>query len=229
MVPQLTKYSTNDYDFPIRSIDPRKKDGKYCQKWAEGIYSKFLTGRTAWGVNACDDFNTLRLYSTGQQDVEQYKSFLMDSGSDTDSSTTGAWDSLPLTREARRSGWYNIIFENLSPCPKILSSIHGMFDKIDFNLYVDTIDNKSQQLAEDKAFLKLFESQNLDWQNLYKQKAGIPVDENTFFPKSIEEFNMYKAKGGYKLNVAIAMQKILRYSFDVSKWDSVVRKKVIDD
>jgi hypothetical protein len=61
MVPQLTKYSTNDYDFPIRSIDPRKKDGKYCQKWAEGIYSKFLTGRTAWGVGAYNDFNTLRL------------------------------------------------------------------------------------------------------------------------------------------------------------------------
>jgi len=45
----------------------------------------------------------------------------------------------------------------------------------------------------------------------------------------VEEFNMYKSKGGFKLNVAIAMQKLLRHSFDLSKWDTVVRKKVIDD
>lgn len=229
MVPQIQKYSTNEYDFPLRDIDPRKKTGRYCQSWAEGIYSKFLTGKTAWGVTTYNEFDTLRRYSTGTQDCEQYKTWLLDSGSDTGTNTTATWDSLPLTREANRSGWYNIMFDNISPAPRILNSIHGMFDKIDFNLYVDTIDNKSQQLAEDKAYLKLFESQNLDWQNLYKQKAGIPVDENTFFPKSIEEFNMYKAKGGYKLNVAIAMQKILRHSFDISKWDSVVRKKVIDD
>lgn len=229
MLPLIQKYANVEYGFPVRDIDPRNKKGAYCQKWCEGIYSLFLRGKTSWGTTTYTEFDDLRAYSTGNQSVEQYKSWLLDNGDDTDSSTTGTWDSLPLTREAKRSGWYNIMWDNISPAPKILNSIHGMFDKIDFNLYVDTIDNKSQQLAEDKAYLRLFESQNLDWQNLYKQKAGIPIDENVFFPKSIEEFNMYKAKGGYKLNVAIAMQKLLRHSFDLSKWDSVVRKKVIDD
>ena len=40
---------------------------------------------------------------------------------------------------------------------------------------------------------------------------------------------MYKAQGGFKLSVARSMQKLLRYSFDISKWDTVTRKKVVDD
>ena len=130
MVPQIQKYADNVYDFPIRDIDPKNKNGQYCLKWAEGIYSKFLCGKTAWGVSTYNEFDTLRRYSTGTQDVEQYKAYLMDSGTDTGSTTTGTWDSLPLTRVAKREGWWNINFDNISPCPKILSSVHGMFDKI---------------------------------------------------------------------------------------------------
>lgn len=228
MIPNISKYSNREYGFPNRSIDPKKKGKDYCRQWSEGVYSLFLRGKTAWGFSMYDKFQQDRDYSNGLQDIEQYKTWLLGE-SDTDSTTNGTWDSLPLTRTAKREGWYNVLWDNISPAPKIMNSLHGMFDKIDFNLYVDTIDNKSKKIAEDKALVKLFESQNLEWQNEYKKKAGLPIDEDVFFPKSIEEFNMYRAKGGYKLNVSIAMQKLLRYSFDISKWDTVSRKKVIDD
>jgi len=40
---------------------------------------------------------------------------------------------------------------------------------------------------------------------------------------------MFEAKDGFKLNVARAMQKLVRHSFNISDWDGTVRKKVIDD
>ena len=229
-IPRLEQYASKEWAFPNRSIDPKKKTALYCKAWNEGIYSLFCRGKTAWDFNGYDNFAELRAYSCGTQSVERYKSFLTTSDdTTTDSTSASVFDDTPLSRESKRSGWYNILWDNLSPAPKILSSIHGMFDKIDFNLYVDTIDRNSQELLENEMYQKFFESQHAVWQNEYKSKAGIPVDEDVFFPKSVEEFNMYRSKGGFKLNVAIAMQKLLRHSFDISKWDTVVRKKVIDD
>jgi hypothetical protein len=112
-----------------------------------------------------------------------------------------------------------------------MDALHGQFDKQDNDLYVDVIDPQSKDLEEDEAYLKLFEGLNLDWQNEYKQKAGIPIDEQTYYPKSVQEFEMMKAQGGFKLAVARAMQKVLRYSFGLNPapWDGVTMKKVIDD
>jgi hypothetical protein len=229
MIPIVEDYKNKEIGFPDRSIDPKKKKAEYCRRFNEAIYSLYCRNRTAFSSATYSEFDELRSYSNGTQSTDKYKGWLSSDTESVDSTVATAWDDLPLTRESKRSGWYNLLWDNISPAPKILNSIHGMFDKIDFNLYVDTIDNNSKKLAEDQAFLKLFEAQNAEWQNEYKKNAGIPVDEDVTFPKSIEEFNMYKAKGGYKLNVAIAMQKLLRHSFDISKWDTVVRKKVIDD
>lgn len=230
MLSALPKYTDREWNFPNRDIDPKKKLGPYCKAFAEGIYSLWAHGKTAWGLNSYNEFAELRAYSCGTQSTERYKSFLTSTtDSATDSTGVSTWDDTPFARVAKRDGYYNMLWENLSPAPKIMNSIHGMFDKVDFNLYVDTIDRNSQELLEDEMYKKFFESQNAVWQNEYKNKAGIPIDEDTFFPKSVEEFNMYRAKGGFKLNVAIAMQKLLRHSFELSKWDTVVKKKVIDD
>jgi len=52
----------------------------------------------------------------------------------------------------------------------ILSAIHGMFDKADFDLFVDTIDADSRALAEEQKYIKLIESQNIEWQNKIKME-----------------------------------------------------------
>jgi hypothetical protein len=110
-----------------------------------------------------------------------------------------------------------------------MNAIHGMFDKLDYDIYCDTIDSNSQELKEQQKYVKLCEAKNADWQVEYKRNAGIPVDEDVILPKSPEELAMFEAQDGFKLAIAKAMQKLTRHSMNISDWDGTVRKKVVDD
>ena len=227
MIPSLPSISTL-FNFPSRDCDPKTKDSKYCLKNAQAIYSLFLRGKTAFSMTNMSKFGVLRQYADGLQDVNQYKSFL--NGESTEGGTVvTTFDDTALSRVSKREGWSNILWENISPAPQILSVIHGMFDKLDFDCYCDTIDANSKALKEEQKYIKLCEAQNSNWQIEYKKNAGIPVDEEVVFPKSAEELAMFEAKDGFKLNVARAMQKLVRHSFNISDWDGTIRKKVIND
>jgi hypothetical protein len=231
MIPENLTAASHEFSFASRDIDPSKKGKDYCLQNARSIYALHLRNKTSWGVNGFKDFSIARDYSRGTQDVSQYKSWLLNDGSagDGDTESIGTFDDTPVGRESKRKGYMNILFENVSPAPQYMNAIHGMMDKLDYDIMCDTIDANSKALKEEKKFVKLVESQNAEWQTEYKKKAGIPVDENVVFPKSIEELDMYEAKDGFKLNVARAMQKLLRYSFNLSDWDGTIRKKVVDD
>lgn len=226
------KYKTGDYAFPNRDINPQEKGNVYCRQNAQAIYSLFLNNQTAFGVTSMSRFDENRLYSRGEQSVEQYKSWLMGEVSDESSTTpvsVDSWDDLPVGRLHKRQGWSNVNWKALSPAPAIMNSLHGQFDKMDFDLYVNTIDADSRELMEDEKRKKMVEAKFMDWQIGFKKKAGIPVDEQMIYPRTQEEFDMFEAEDGFKLSVAVSMQKLVRYAFEVSKWDSVVRKKVLDD
>ena len=231
MIPILPDYKDREWAFPKQEINPDKKDAEYHKSWSQGIYSLFCRQKTAWSTNGQKNFQELRDYSNGEQSTDRYKKWLVnDLNTGADSTVAiDSFDSTPVSRIAKKEGWLSMMWQNISPAPAILNALHGQFDKLDFDLYVDVIDAESKDLEESEAYLKFFEGQNLEWQNEYKLKAGIPIDENTYYPKSVQEFEMYKAQGGFKLSVARSMQKLLRYSFDISKWDTVTRKKVVDD
>lgn len=233
MIPIIDKYKVEgEYGFPSRDINPSLKGKEYCIQNTQAIYSLHCRNEMSWGMVAQTRFAENRSYSTGNQNVEKYKSWL--TADNTDASSTipesvDAWDSLPLSRVSKREGWYSILWKNLSPAPAIMNNLHGQFDKQDFDLYVDTIDADSRGMIEDEKYRKMVEAKFADWQMEYKRKAGIPIDQQVVYPRTPEEFDMFEAEDGFKLSVAVAMQKLLRHSFDVSKWDTVVRKKVIDD
>ena len=233
MFPALEAYKSDDWGQPKQTINPKDKKGDYHKQYSQYIYSLYCKNKTSWGANGASNFERLRLYSTGNQDTDQYKTWLSNDVSTGQPSTVAvdSFDSTPLSRVSRKEGWYNMIFKNISPAPTILNALHGQFDKLDFDLYVDVIDPESKDLEENEAYLKYFEGQNLEWQNEYKLNAGIPIDESTYYPKSPQEFEMFKAQGGFKLNVAKSMQKVLRHTFNLrpSSWDTVTRKKVVDD
>ena len=235
MIPVIEAYSSADWAFPKKDIDPKLKKEDYHRGNAEAIYSLFLRNRVAFTLSGYSDFANSREYSRGEQSIERYKSWLLNEelGSQQDQTTTSlsTFDDTAIGRVQKREGWANLMWQNVSPAPAILNAIHGLFDKADFDVYADTIDSKSKNLKEDQKFQKLFESQNLEWQNEYKQQAGIPIDENTVYPQSMEELAMYEAQGGFKSNVARAMQKLVRYSMSegVSDWPGTIRKKVVDD
>jgi len=227
-IPVLSSYKNVNFPFPSRDIDPKKKDKTYCLGWSKALYALWCSGKTAWTYENQIEFGTLRDYAKGQQDIEQYKSWLAGDGDDT-GMTYDSYDDTPLSRVSRREGWMNVLFENLSPAPMIKDSIHGMFDKADYDLFVDTIDADSRRLVEEQKFVKFIEAQNIEWQNNIKAEMGIPIDENVPLPKSKEELDMFEAQDGFKLNVARAMQKVLRHSFNISEWETVILKKLIDD
>jgi len=230
MIPVIANYKDTEFPFPSRDIDPKQKGDKYCKSNAQAIYSLYCRAKTAWSADYQQEFNELRDYSRGEQNTDRYKSWLLDETDVTNSNVSlSTFDDTPLGRVSKREGWANVMFENISPAPMIMSAIHGMFDKADYDLYVDTIDNNSKALKEEIEYTKLIEAQNAEWQNQIKTAKGIPIDENIVYPKSIEELEMFKAQDGYKLNVARAMQKLLRYTFSISDWDTVTFKKVLDD
>ena len=227
-VSELPAYKNREWQFPNRDRDPKSKDGAYCKAWAEGIYSLWARGKTAWSSQTQSWFGEMRAYSRGEQDIEQYKAWLTSDSSQTDTSIS-AFDDTAIGKKAKREGWYNLLWENLSPAPMIFDAVHGMFDKSDFDLYVDTIDADSRKLAEEQKYIKLIAAENAEWQNKIKAEMGIPIDEDIVYPKSKEDFDMFEAQGGFKLNVAKAMQKMLRYSFKISDWDVDLFPKCIDD
>lgn len=231
IAPIFEEYKNKEYVFPSRDINPKDKKDEYCRKNAEAIYSLFLRNKLNWGSQTWEHFSVLRSYSRGEQSVEQYKSWLINDVNDTNNTSiaTDSFDSLPLSRVAKRGGWYNVLWKNISPAPMIMNAIHGMFDKLDFDLYCNVIDPDSRALEEEAAYIKLIEAQNAEWQNKIKTEMGIPIDEDMPMPKSKEELDMLKARDGFKLNVSRAIQKIVRHSFDISRWDNVVLKKLIDD
>jgi len=230
MIPSFLEYSATEWAFPKRDIAPRTKDGEYCRRNAAAIYSLFLRGKMSWSLPNMNDFYNWRLYSRGDQSTEKYKSWLTgDAAKDTNGASINSFDDTALSRVAKREGWSNIMFQNVSPAPQIMTAIHGMLDKLDYDCYCDTIDSNSTALKEEQKYIKLCEAQNASWQVEYKKNAGIPVDEDVVFPKSTEELAMLEAKDGFKLNVARAMQKLVRHSFNISDWDGTIRKKVLDD
>lgn len=227
--PVVAKYSQDEFSFPNRDIDPANKKDTYCLRWAESVYSLWCMNKTAWTLAEYNEFEELRLYAKGEQDIEQYKNWLAgETSSDTNGSVT-VFDDTPVGRVSKREGWANILWQNISPAPMIKDSIHGMFDKADYDLYVDTIDADSRALAEEQKYIKYVEAQNLEWQNALKASMGIPIDETIVYPKSKEELDMFEAQDGFKLNVARAMQKLLRHSFNISDWEGNTYKSIIDD
>jgi len=223
-----TDQSKEFFPFPNRDMGSSKKDAVYHKRWAEAIYSIYLSSRSAWGLSDHNQMAIARSYALGEQDVDKYKKFLLDEEQgDQDSSLS--IDDMPIARVAKREGWLNVLWENLSIGPKIMDSMHGMFDPVDFDLYVDAIDSNSMSLTENAKYRALVEGQNAEWQVEYKKKAGLPVDEFAILPKSNQELAVIEQQGGFKLNMAKGMQKLSRHSFIVSKWEDVIKKKLVND
>jgi hypothetical protein len=232
MIPVIDSYKSNgENGRPSTDINPKEKGDKYGLAWSKFIYGLYCSNQTSWGNTDANRFNTNRLYSRGEQPTDQYKNFLLNEVNDTSDSTTSvtSWDDVQSTARSRRMGWSNINWKNLSPGPSIMNNLHGQFDKMDFDLYVNTIDADSRGLAEDEKYRRMVEAKFSDWQIEYKKNAGIPIDQEVPYPMTPEEFDMFEAEDGFKLAIATTMQKLVRYSFEISRWDNVVRKKVIDD
>jgi len=219
----------NVVPFPNREISPANKNEAYCIRNAKAIYSLWLSGKTSWGYSHLSYFDEMRRYADGNQSTDQYKSFLKGKSSSNQEDFVLFDSNSAESARAKREGWYNLLWQNLSPAPKIMDGIHGMLDKIDYDLFVDTIDSDSRGFVEFVKWKKFHEAQDIAFQNEYKKNAGIPIDENVNYPRTLEDLEAFETQEGFKLNIAKAMQKLCRHSFNVSDWDGTTKKKLVND
>ena len=223
------KYRGRNTTFPDRSIDPALKDAEYCRRYAEAIYSMFIGDRTSWGVSAFSHMNLMRLYAIGQQPVDQYQRILLDEDRDEPQANTRGLADMPISRVAKREGWYNVLWEPLSLAPKIVDNILGMMEGVDFDIYVDATDSNSRDIeATAKAKAKVL-SLNKEFLMNFKESAGLPTIEEESVPDNPIELEMIEAMDGFKVNYAKGMQQIIRHTMQMAKWDDVLFKKLITD
>ena len=223
-------YQKKDYPFPNRDVSATEKSKpEYVLSVGQNLYSKHVRNKTGSTHAYSEFFCELRDYGRGMQSTDKYKNFL--GGISSDSSNTSDVDgSWTRNKTSERKGWMNVLWDILSPAPKIRNMIHGIFDDIDFDVMVDAIDADSGAEAEEEkwrlwATTRTFIRGALDQM---KQSAGLPVTTPDFIPESLDELEMYEKAGGFKQAYAMALEKLIRHTDDVSDWGNI-KRKLIDD
>lgn len=231
MVYKDTKYTSEGYaSFPNTNIDPKlKKQPKYCKEWAEALYSMHIRNKSGISYHDLYKWEQQRAYGKGLQDKDQYKSIVNTEDIESDPTFVDADGVSRSTLEERRKGWKNVNDQIVSVMPKIKDVFHGIFDKQDFEIDTDTIDQNSGAV-KDRAKYGLL-AQTLFAQEYARLRAigNIPDTQKDFVPRNVTELEMYEASGGFKLNIAKEMEKLLKHTFEVSDWDNKLKRKLIDD
>jgi len=199
---------------PRHDIDPNVKQNnpKYSKEFCEYIYSQYKTNITGFTSSDREKNRILRSYADGNQDTNIYMDILL--GDEEENSP-------------ERKGWMDVDFKSIfSPAPKYMRKLEGYFLQRGHNISVTALDERAGAEREYKKFKKQF-------QRKYKQQLDslnevIGVKEEEYIPASDEELEIYSRMGGFKLPYEIAIEKITKQTFNISKWDNVKRKLIHD-
>lgn len=198
-------YRNKNITYPRHDIDPSKKDKKWHKRWAEAAYSKYINDRSAIPSSRRAEIELLRLYAIGNQPVEKY----MDRLSPMDNKT------------GKRKGYMNVSWDILSVVPKFRAVVMGMFEKMDYDVYCNAIDEKS---SDERTYMKwkVWAEKKMD-EKLGPVEAQEKMGVAAFVPDSLEELQMMYEMGAFKLMQEIAMEKNLKWSFYLSSWKDIKR------
>lgn len=229
-------YKTNSFNYPDNKIPAAKKDREYFQMWAEKIYHLCLNGKTWMPLSDYNSIDIMRAYADGKQPTSQYKDWILGSWGirNTNSGSTTVngegWDVRSETaNEPQRKAWMNINTQPVSVAPKILSKINEHIRSMYYEMSVNAIDSYSVENEELAKYRLWFEKENRDWLQAQYATLGVKMEEPVYEPKNIDELELYASTGGFKLPYTIAMEDLLRHSFDVSNWDKEVAERVRKD
>tara|TARA_R100000900_G_scaffold124636_1_gene99106 strand:+ start:14789 stop:17089 length:2301 start_codon:yes stop_codon:yes gene_type:complete len=204
-------YIGKNVTYPKHNIDPKKKDEKWYKQYAEALYADYVNNKLTIPFSVRGEIDLLRLYAKGNQPVTKY----MDRLSPRDRKTN------------KRKGYMNVSWDILSVVPKFKRVVMGMLDKMEYDIFIDALDEKSvsdkdsmkwrvwankvlsEELGEDPAATEGM-----------PQMPGMP----NFVPNSVEELEMMKDLGSFKLAIEIAYEKALNWSYDMSSWDDIKRR-----
>jgi hypothetical protein len=214
--------------FPSKQIEESKKTADYHKDWAKAIETVYKENRGGISEDDRAWFRLLRQYGSGNQPEDIYKDFKNSNiGLRTDDLDA---DNRPISKDkGSRVGYPHIDNNNVSLMPRIKNRIKGYVFGIDYDIKIDTIDDNSGAEKESKKNELRVQMQYGEFIKQYKMNAGLPVEEPLYVPQSPQELELYEAINGFKLNSAIAMEKLMNHTFEIARWDEHIRDLVVDD
>jgi len=227
-------YNQDVFPFPDREVSPEKKSTpEYTKTVAEAIWSRYKKNQTSFSYGVYDIFEELRQYGRSNQPEDKYKRYLQGGMSDTTVAevpldTDGVWT---RNKNYERKGWMNVNWEILSPAVKIRNMIHGLFDDIDFDVVADAVDVDSGAEEENRKW-KLWVTTRSEFASRLKAArtmAKLDIPDNEFVPMNLNELELLREAGHFKMAYAIETEKLLRNIDDISDWDHTLKRKLIDD
>jgi hypothetical protein len=230
-----TYLDASRYQFPDKNINPEDKKKKYCLKNAQAIYSTHVRNKSGIPIDVIPEWQTLRLYGKGLQDEEQYIKKLSGGEEGSGNTSTNILDVVSAdntmynTKLERRKAWNNVNKQIISLAPKIKDHFYGLFKNQEQDIVTNTIDEDSGALIEDMKFRMWANSVFQKELSLLRRSGGLPDPKMDFLPKDMTELELFEASGGFKLNIAMAMEKLLKHTFHISEWDKNIKRKLIDD
>lgn len=230
----VTKYKEGkkNYSFPNGQETPPKNKGKdYLLSMAQSIFQRFIRNRTGIYYGMYPIWEDNRLYGAEQQYTTPYKRTFSPNENASGSSRATDFDSLETQFDSmnkKRNGELSLDYSIISLAKRVKNTVHGLFDEVDWDVSVDVIDPVHKYEEKYQKYKLYNEVIFADYFNKWRASAGMKQQEHRFLPKTEQELDAYSANGGFKLNTAIALEKILKHTFNVSHWDDI-KYKFIDD
>lgn len=205
-----SNYSKAIFPFPKDDIDPQeKKQAPWILEAAKAVFSRYVGDRGVIRYNDIEKFDTLRKYSDGNQDKEQYKE---------------NWKATEDAGDRRAKGFVNMDWDIFSPAPKFMALIRKKMSNLQSEPEVMAIDEMSGAEREEKKFDAWFHSVFADLIEEVESRTGVRQKRPDFIPSSMEELEIFSEINGFKVKSEIAYNRGLKYTDAVSNFKDIQRK-----
>lgn len=197
------------YFFPSDDIDPQYKNGAWCRKWSEAIWSLFLRGNLSTNVNLLQEIRWLRMYGAGAQPKELYKELLLN--------------------DDTNQGYLATNWDIFSPMSKYKRVIQGKFEALEFGYSASAIDPTSVNEKEEAKWEMWYKSNYGEKEREIQAMIGLPPENQVeYIAKSIEELDLFKEMGGFKIKAEAEAEAVLDATDYLSDIGTIKRKLLND-
>ena len=223
----VEKYREDGFPMPDRDNQripkEEKRQAKYCKEVAMHVYSQYVRGGCSVEGEMYTSLSDWRRYAYGRQSQEKYKDTYLGKVKE-----TGV---LPIGVSAKdaRKAYANIDFSIMSPAPRILDAIISRMTKAVDVVSVDAIDAASGAEKETLKWGTFVEGRFKEQLSFIRMYAGLPQEDVGYVPQNVEELNLYDAEGGFKQEYVVAMEELLKYAMDESRWDENIVQRLLFD
>ncbi|MFW5944763.1 MAG: hypothetical protein ACOCTU_05830 [Bacteroidota bacterium] len=210
------------FPFPDPDRSPgEKNDHWYILNTLKAMYSAHSREKTAITPTMQDKFVENRLFGKGNQPDSYYRKILINDVNENVMGVKGGRD----LAEQRRKSWQQLDFKHkVSYAPKVEDHFWSLYQDSEKDVVGHMIDKDSGQEMKTQKLKMLAELKFHDQLAKFRKAIGEDEPNWDFFPMDKAELDLFEAAGGFKLNYAKAMEKLLKQAFEMSEWGNLGRQ-----